>query len=393
MATGTQNAKAGLTPIAGYEGYYVYVPASVVGTKRVPLIMVVHGGGRSADRELPWAQTLADKYGVIVFAPTSTIDGRWDIIPWVRRATQTESGLEVPKLTSVDVPKLDSALHYILHNYAIDPKRIALLGFSDGGSSSLLLGRANEDVFSRIAALSALIPFHGRGPNVPETQFCVSGGLTEGMIPQTLKMAQVLRHEGHPVMTVLGLRGHVDHPFDEDFIWQWLLKSWDDPKVTARLNSQTLAPADSDPVLTVDALQKMTTFWTKFQQEPDSVLGTGRTTHQQQLKLALGGEPVSVITTDMRAMAETYPSVAADLKAAGLTVQQEEAYRAAILRVGLARTGGIAPGGNVDAMVLGQSIPFAPIAPTSVFGKNLAFRQAHDAEFKALSKTGMWVTQ
>jgi predicted esterase len=393
MATGAHNDKSGRTPIAGYDGYYVYVPKSAVGAKRVPLIMLLHGGGRSATMELAWAEALAEKYGVIVFAPTSTRPGRWDIITWVRQATSTEAGMEVPPLTSVDVPKLDSALHYVLHNYAIDPKRIALLGFSDGGSSSLLLGRANQDIFSRIAALSALIPFHGRGPDNPDTQFYLSGGIAEGMVPQTLKMAQVLRHEGHQVMTLLGLRGHVDHSYDEDFIWQWLMQSWADPTVTAQMNAKTLAPKDSDPVLTVDALTKMTTFWTKFQQEPDSVLQQGRTTHQHQLQLALGGEPVLVITTDMRAMAKLYPSVAADLKAAGLTAQQEEQYRAAILRVGFARMGGIAPGDAVDAMPLGRSLPFAQISATSVLAKNLAFRQAHDAEFKALSQTGMWTTQ
>ena len=92
-------------------------------------------------------------------------------------------------------------------------------------------------------------------------------------------------------------------------------------------------------------------------------------------------------------MAAVYPSVAADLKAAGLTAQEEEAYRAAVLRVGLARTAGIAPGGDVGAMVLGQSIAFAPIVPTSVFAKNLEFRQAHDPEFAALSQTRVWMTQ
>jgi hypothetical protein len=146
-------------------------------------------------------------------------------------------------------------------------------------------------------------------------------------------------------------------------------------------------------VLTVDALQKMTTFWTRFKQEPDSILNAARLKHQARLSFTLGGEPTSVIAMDIPAFAVAYPSVAADLQAAGLTAKQAAAYRIAIFRVGFARMAGIAPGGNTTPMELGQNIPFAPIAPTSVLGQNLAFRQAHDAEFKALAQMGIWSTQ
>ena len=115
--------------------------------------------------------------------------------------------------------------------------------------------------------------------------------------------------------------------------------------------------------------------------------------HQEQLPLALGAEPVFVISMNMTDMASKYPSVAADLQAAGLTALQAAAYRAAILRVGFARATGIAPGGAPDPDDRGQYIPYVAIAPTSVLGKNLAFRKAHTAEFQALAKTGMWTTQ
>ena len=392
MATGTQTTQAGLTALAGFPEYLVYVPKQCVGSQRVPLMVLLHGGGRSSKIEIDKFRTLADKYGVIVLLPNASNPGRWEMVyGGLAHNSPTESGLKVSKLPMHDVQSIDSAMKIVLRTHAIDPDRIALLGFSDGGSSSLLLGRSNLDVFNRIAPLSALIDFDGIGPANATTQFYLSGGIDEGMVPQTLKMAQVLRHEGHPVATLLGLRGHVDRVQDEDFVWKWLLYSWKDPSITLH---PTIPPDANDVLLTSDALQKMTDFWTRFKQEQsDSILKAGRMAHQEQYWMWLGAEPVTVIATDMPTLAAAYPRVADDLKAAGLTAEQEAAYRMAILRVGFARAGSIAPGDTVEPPDLGQHIPFEPISPASKLGKNLAFRQAHDAEFKALEATDMWTIQ
>jgi predicted esterase len=395
IATGTHTDSAGLTELKGFAGYYLYVPSSCVGTQRCPLILLLPGGGRTGSMEIHKFSPLADKYGMIVLAATALQPGRWDVLDGARSGTthytKTTSGIQVTQFQERDVRTLDSALKQVLASDAIDPDRIALVGFSDGGSYSLFLGRSNQDIFSRVAALSALIPFAGSGgPVVPTTQFVLSGGIAEKMVQQTLKMSQVLRHEGHPVVTLLGLRAHVDRVEDEDFVWDWLKRSWADPSITLH----PPLPADADPLLTVTVLQKMTTFWGRFVHEPDSVFEAGRLAHQEQLWMSLGDQPASVITTDIPALAAAFPSVAADLQAAGLTAEQEQAYRTAILRVGFARAGGIAPGdSNLKETIVGSDMPFAPIPPNSVLAENLAFRAAHDAEFKALSRTGMWTTQ
>jgi predicted esterase len=319
-------------------------------------------------------QSLADKYGVIVLYPTSPT-GHW----------------QLPDDLS-QLHAIDSSIKVVLRTNAIDPDRLALLGFSEGGYSSLVLGLNNQDIFSRVAPMSFLGLEDRKGPTNPKTHFLVSGGIAEDMIRESVRAGQILRHDGNPVVTILGLRAHVDYVEDEDFVWSWILKSWDDPALTTRITTGRV-PADSDPVLTVDALNKMTVFWTKFQQEPDSVHDVARMAHQEQLPLSLGAEPVFVISMNITDMAAKYPSVAADLHAAGLTAQQEAEYRAAILRVGFVRASGIAPGGPPASGDQRQHTPYAPIAPTSVLGKNLAFRRAHAAEFQALARTGMWTTQ
>ena len=392
MATGTMNAQAGKTELVGFPDYFVYVPQQCVGTKRMPLVVLLHGGGLTSTLMYNKFHSLADKYGAIVLFPNAIDTGAWEMVyGGIAHATRSETGLKVSKLPMRDVQNIDSAMKIVLRTHAIDPNRVALLGFSDGGSSSLLLGRSNLDVFDRVLPLSALVPFDGIGPANPKTQFFLSGGIDEEMVQKTIKMAKVLRREGHPVVTLLGLRGHVDRVVDQDFVWQWLMDSWKDPSVTLH---PTIPPDANDVLLTADALHKMIDFWTRFKQEQsDSVLKAARMAHQEELWMSLGAEPAAVIATNMPALAGSYPQVAADLKAAGLTAQQEAAYRMAIIRVGFARASGIAPGDSLKTMMLGSNLSFEPIAPTSKLGKNLAFRQAHDAEFKKLEETDMWTIQ
>ena len=402
MATGTRTAKGGLTELPGFPGYYLYVPPQCVGMRRVPLIVLLHGGQRSGSMEIHKFSALADKYGMIVLAPNAATPGVWDVIAGLHNGqtdtVHTTAGIHVRRFPDVDVRRIDSAMKYVLHTNAIDPDGIALLGFSYGGAYTLFLGRSNQDIFSRVVGLSASYPFDGNGPQIPHTQFLISGGIAERLVPRTLALARELRREGHQLVILLGLRPHIDYVADEDWIWHWLQQSWADPGITPRL----IVSADSDSLLTGDVMRRMTTFWTRFQQEPDSIRDSARMAHQRRIPLMLASEPVSimtpvsVMTMDIAAMAAAFPSVAADLQAAGLTAAQEDAYRNALLRVGFVRMSGLADHSIVDRLDdphLGSPLPSPPISEASALGKNLAFRKSHEAEFSALAKTAMWTTQ
>jgi hypothetical protein len=186
------------------------------------------------------------------------------------------------------------------------------------------------------------------------------------------------------------MRAHTLVDAEEDFALHWLVQSWADAASTAHANARALAAA-ADPVLTRDAVKRMTTFWARFIQEPDYIVTDARLGHQVPRWFTIGAEPVLVLMTDMSALAAQYPSVAADLQAAGLSVQQENAYRLAMFRALCAREVEKALRGP-NSMELGKNIPFPLIAPNSVLGKNIAALQAYQAEFSALDKTGIWTT-
>ena len=55
---------------------------------------------------------------------------------------------------SFDVAFIDRALTSVFSRVRIDPTRVRIMGFSDGGTYSLSLGLINGDLFSRIVAFS-----------------------------------------------------------------------------------------------------------------------------------------------------------------------------------------------------------------------------------------------
>ena len=135
--------------------------------------------------------------------------------------------------------------------------------------------------------------------------------------------------------------------------------------------------------LTLEALAKMTAFWTTFLTEPPAVRDTGRQHYQKPLTLTLdlGRYEHQAITlpavVDMEGLAAQYPSVAADLTRHHLTAAQWEQYRKALFTAVL-----------VNQALQGQ-VDTAAILPATT-GKNVAFLRAHPLVLAGLMASGMW---
>jgi hypothetical protein len=292
---------------------------------------------------------VADKYGMIVLAPANA-------------------------------NYMDTALKQVLHNFAIDPDKIAVVGISNGGGYALGHGSDNPDIFSRVGGMS---PSSGLSSTLTDPrhsrnqQFFLSTGILETdwfTIPFS-SGAEEARKAGYPVKQALIMRTHGYDAGECDLFGRWLQESWAKPDPATRKTPPTFA-ADSIPLLTLDALTKMTIFWTGFMQEPDSISQIAREEHRKEIIVPIGQDRGSLLMMDTRALAAKYPSVAADLKKAGLTAQQAEAYRVALITARATKQG-VGQAGIVDS--------------TSVIGRNMAFRHAHPDELKALAKTGMWL--
>ena len=136
---------------------FVWVPESYDPAVPAPLIVLLHGGARtSEDWRVDALEELFEARGAIVLAPDSRYR-TWDRV----------TGIFGP-----DVEFIDQALAHVFAQANIDPERIAIGGFSDGGTYALALGLTNGDLFKEVMAFSPgfLAPgaLHGR-PRIFET--------------------------------------------------------------------------------------------------------------------------------------------------------------------------------------------------------------------------------
>lgn len=360
MVIGTRTEHAGEYQLDSLNNnVFVYVPEQAVGTRRVPLVVFLHGGGITSRMEIDLQSRLADKYGMILLAPDNT-----------------------------DAATVDAALKHVLTKFAIDPDQIALAGGSSGGRATLELGPGNLDIFSRLAPLSPAVelqPYYtGAEPRSNTAQLFVSAGIGEpsAYLHNLLAIAQYERQAGHVVQPVLNLRPHRRRFQDNEYMWRWLQESWAMPSSAEHATARSTI-IDSLAPLTPEVLSRMTAFWADLVNGPDSMSTArfvedpdwSRTTlpeNQKQITMPALREQERVTVfdmVDMPKLAAKHPSIAAALAKAGLTPQQEEAYRTAFI--------------SAWATEVSESVA-AAVVPTSVLGQNVAFIRTHKDEVKAL---------
>jgi phospholipase/carboxylesterase len=134
----TQTASAGLQRLSGRNGL-LYIPTGHA--EPLPLLVLLHKAGGSASEWFSGRESFApyaDKGRFIILAPESP------------RPTWGTG----PKNWGYDYVAINRALEEAFTRCAIDRNRIAIGGFSDGGSYALSLGLANGDMFSYVIAFS-----------------------------------------------------------------------------------------------------------------------------------------------------------------------------------------------------------------------------------------------
>ena len=138
--------------VADTRDAILYIPPGLTSGGPLPLVVALHGDPGSADLAIGWFRGLADEMGFLLMAPASR-DHTWDA---------------VMGFYDRDVPVINSALEATFAICTVDPARIGLVGFSDGGTYSIALGLSNGDLFRRIVSFSpgflADVPRVGKPP-------------------------------------------------------------------------------------------------------------------------------------------------------------------------------------------------------------------------------------
>jgi len=146
----------------------LYIPKTdkLTPDQPAPLCVYLHGAGGSEQQGINRMRSFADDLGFLLLSPASE-SSTWDGI---------QEGY------GPDVAMLDQALMRTFESRLIDPKRIALGGFSDGASYALGLGLSNGGLFDSVLAFSpGLIP-PGSNPTGKPRIF-ISHGTQDEILP------------------------------------------------------------------------------------------------------------------------------------------------------------------------------------------------------------------
>ncbi len=123
--------------VGGETRGLLYLPAR---RARPPgLLLLLHGAGGGAERIIARFEPEAERLGLILVAPESR--GRtWDVIEGMAFGP--------------DVAAIDEDLGAVFDEHEVDRERVAVGGFSDGGTYALSLGVGNGQLFRAIIAFS-----------------------------------------------------------------------------------------------------------------------------------------------------------------------------------------------------------------------------------------------
>lgn len=139
-----------------------FIPARPDPSVRLPVMILFHGAGSTAQAMIRTVEPVAAEFGVALLAVQSR-GATWDLIavhfdPSQAQASRLDPNMHLP---SGDRKSVESALAALFTRFPVDGARVGLLGFSDGASYALSLAAFDPDRFAFAAGLSpafALIP-------------------------------------------------------------------------------------------------------------------------------------------------------------------------------------------------------------------------------------------
>ncbi|MEP9354345.1 esterase [Xanthobacter sp. KR7-65] len=151
--------------LAAERDALLVVPEGIDSSAPVPLMVLFHGGGGSAQKILPMMETHAARLGFLLLVPQSVFP-TWDIVI---------AG------NGPDRERLEQALAALARHFAIDPRRICFAGHSDGGSYALSLGLTNGHFVTHVIVSSAGFMSVHRQQGAPRV--FISHGVNDEQIP------------------------------------------------------------------------------------------------------------------------------------------------------------------------------------------------------------------
>jgi phospholipase/carboxylesterase len=151
---------------------FVYVPKDYTEQTALPLLVMLHGAGSTA-QSVQYSLPLADEFGVIILAPDSRDERTWD---------------GVLRSWGPDVDFIGEALQQTVNRYRVNLSQLGVGGFSDGASYALAFGISYGDQFKHVISMSpgVMQPIAARG----KPRIFLSHGTNDPIMPIDLTSRQ-----------------------------------------------------------------------------------------------------------------------------------------------------------------------------------------------------------
>lgn len=181
----TSEKRSGVLQLAG--GAYAYLPKGMTGAK-MPLLVAFYGAGGQPSDVLASFRADADRDRFVLLIPTAK-GATWDMI--VDLQSRLGAEMKVTPRYGKDLKALDAALADVFARVAIDPKRIGMMGFSNGATYALSVGTANPQLVSAVIAFSPGPAFLGKSG--PTQRIFISHGEQDEVLPYSYTRGIVAR--------------------------------------------------------------------------------------------------------------------------------------------------------------------------------------------------------
>jgi poly(3-hydroxybutyrate) depolymerase len=142
------------------RSYYVHVPAQAT-SRRLPIVLSLHGGGGNANqhrRKTGMDAAAADRDGYIAVYPNGSGQFAERLLTW--NAGNCCGYAQAQGID--DVGFLSAVIDDVERRAAVDPRRVYVVGHSNGG---MMAHRVGEVMAERVAAVASVA-----GAHVPETK-------------------------------------------------------------------------------------------------------------------------------------------------------------------------------------------------------------------------------
>lgn len=187
----------------------LFIPASYDAKRPAPFYVALHGATGSGDTMLRGTRAAAEAHGTIVLSPSSR-DYTWDAI----RGDYAD-----------DFARIDKLLNQVFERCAIDSRRVAIAGFSDGATYALSVGLLNGDLFTHVIAHSPGFIVSGGAPRGKPRVF-ISHGLRDTILPFDRcgrRIAGELERDGYRVRFDAFDGGHAATPAMRETAMSWFV--------------------------------------------------------------------------------------------------------------------------------------------------------------------------